>query len=675
MDINLEMLAEVLIAIKKVSAFTDKVPDIRTKPLRRLQWAFQRPKITMLRAAIDVSRSNINLLIGALQITQKAVLDPITVPSVEVINEDERDRSRLESLQLAQQASLKRLQIIELEKPLDSEADVDFSSKQSTQVEAPDDDLGLSRDTQVLLSTIDVSELQDEIGSLLSRSGSRTYSTDIESIRSRISRSSNRFSQLLQDDQIKRISQRWSQTLTESRPNSHQDSMPSFTGIAETHETSSKDQVHINEQYHTDLMAKYWLRQPQVKEFCHWMQKIPEPERRLVLDQLPVMIAGLSGTPNLNPVSPTKSPQSGPLTATENTFMGWVPEGMPASAFNAPLPPLKPRPNNKPFSAQHIRAASTGVIQDRNRARYAELSPYNTALEFKSAPLGRLPIAQMKQPQKTYLNPKWFPYENPSTNSGVATYQNSISGRSPGDPNSQRREFGENTHILPSENANSLPRDELVTSWVREAIIAARAKSRRAEDIQSTGPNRGLSLELIRRDIVRIPEEAITLMKFEVERLALSRNHITLCPQGLADCSRLRYLNLQNNEIKVFPKPILQLKSLEILDLANNKIEVLPETIDDELQSLKVLKISENRIVRLPLSLGQLENLEWLWFDNNPLIFPTADVYTLGADSNTKEKRRIITWKVKDFLCTYRSQHYLDINPSWMDPTAEAVGF
>jgi Leucine-rich repeat (LRR) protein len=98
--------------------------------------------------------------------------------------------------------------------------------------------------------------------------------------------------------------------------------------------------------------------------------------------------------------------------------------------------------------------------------------------------------------------------------------------------------------------------------------------------------------------------------------------------------------------------------SLEILDLSRNKIRVIPEGIGS-LTSLKVLAISRNRIERLPVSLGDLRRLQLLRFDENPLVFPPAEVYAPDADlavkGNLNEEEATATAKIMKFLAKKKS--------------------
>ncbi|TLD18955.1 cell morphogenesis protein-like protein Sog2 [Venturia nashicola] len=196
--------------------------------------------------------------------------------------------------------------------------------------------------------------------------------------------------------------------------------------------------------------------------------------------------------------------------------------------------------------------------------------------------------------------------------------------------------------------------DEEVTSMVRAAIEGSRITARKVEDGGLQQP--GVTVDLTHKNIARLPEEAIDVMKMEIERLAISHNRLVTFPIKLAECSRLRYLNVRYNALKEVPQAILKLETLEILDLSHNRIKILPEEIG-RLKALKVLAINRNRIARLPLSLGDLPRLQLLKFDENPLVFPPPEAYAAARShvnsskfTNPNEHETLMTMEIKKYL-------------------------
>ncbi|KAI9828578.1 MAG: hypothetical protein M1819_006570 [Sarea resinae] len=196
-----------------------------------------------------------------------------------------------------------------------------------------------------------------------------------------------------------------------------------------------------------------------------------------------------------------------------------------------------------------------------------------------------------------------------------------------------------------------------VVELFRSATDAARQETQRpVADAGGTNGNLrpGLTIDLGHKQIQRIPDEVIDIIKDEIERLALPYNQIGRFPFKLAECGRLRYLNVRNNELRSFPRPICKLLSLEILDLSRNRIDVLPDNIAN-LTSLKVLSIQKNKLEKLPVCLGHITTLQVLKLEGNPLVFPPPEVLQvqekeIGHIVKDSERDTLITTQVKKFL-------------------------
>jgi Leucine-rich repeat (LRR) protein len=82
-------------------------------------------------------------------------------------------------------------------------------------------------------------------------------------------------------------------------------------------------------------------------------------------------------------------------------------------------------------------------------------------------------------------------------------------------------------------------------------------------------------------------------------------------------------------------------------------LKKLPEDINS-LSSLKVLAIQRNKIEKLPLSLGDMTSLRMLKFDDNPIVFPPADILQLEPNSvinaSASEAEAQLTVQIKKFL-------------------------
>jgi hypothetical protein len=66
----------------------------------------------------------------------------------------------------------------------------------------------------------------------------------------------------------------------------------------------------------------------------------------------------------------------------------------------------------------------------------------------------------------------------------------------------------------------------------------------------------GSTLDLSHKNISVLPAEVVLLIKDKVERLALSHNPRISLPLEIAQCDRLRYLNLRWNKLRHFPEAV-----------------------------------------------------------------------------------------------------------------------
>ncbi|KJZ80449.1 hypothetical protein HIM_00299 [Hirsutella minnesotensis 3608] len=189
-----------------------------------------------------------------------------------------------------------------------------------------------------------------------------------------------------------------------------------------------------------------------------------------------------------------------------------------------------------------------------------------------------------------------------------------------------------------------------VIALAREAMqTALESEKNQAGDAGAVGPGlrSGVTIDLSRKGIHKLPEEVVDVVKNELERLALSHNMLSTLPARFSECTSLRYLNIRGNQIRDFPMPLCDLKSLEILDLGRNQLRGLPSDIS-RLTSLKVLSVPKNQIRELPLCLADMVSLQVLKYEGNPISFPPKDVLQpqSGSPSNDGLPRDIETNEV-----------------------------
>ncbi|CAG5182181.1 uncharacterized protein ALTATR162_LOCUS10032 [Alternaria atra] len=181
--------------------------------------------------------------------------------------------------------------------------------------------------------------------------------------------------------------------------------------------------------------------------------------------------------------------------------------------------------------------------------------------------------------------------------------------------------------------------------------INHRAAAETPRELQQQQP--GITIDLGHKNIARLPDEVIDVIRAEIERLALSHNLLSTLPSRLIECRRLRYLNVRYNAMREIPNAILEMTSLEILDVSRNKIRSIPPKISN-LTSLKVLAIAKNKIEELPVCLGEINSLQVLKLDGNPLVFPPPDVCTIRdnapSPANENERDAVVATQVKRFM-------------------------
>ncbi|KAH6900075.1 RAM signaling pathway protein-domain-containing protein [Thelonectria olida] len=208
-----------------------------------------------------------------------------------------------------------------------------------------------------------------------------------------------------------------------------------------------------------------------------------------------------------------------------------------------------------------------------------------------------------------------------------------------------------------------------VISLAREAMRNALESENKAAEVSAvgTGIKTGVTIDLSRKNIQKLPEEVVDIVKNELERLALSHNQLSTLPVRFSECTSLRYLNIRGNQIKEFPMALCDLKSLEILDLGRNLLRVLPPDIV-RLSSLKVLSVPKNQIRELPLCLADMGSLQVLKFEGNPISFPPRDAIQVQAASPPNEgllrdsevTEVAVTSHIKKFLKQYALNGKLD---------------
>jgi signal recognition particle receptor subunit beta len=141
-------------------------------------------------------------------------------------------------------------------------------------------------------------------------------------------------------------------------------------------------------------------------------------------------------------------------------------------------------------------------------------------------------------------------------------------------------------------------------------------------------------LKLDSNQLTALPESLNKLK--ELEELVLADNPLRL-PDWIGELSKLKVLalgwtNTPGIHLGSIPQSICNLKQLDRLTAHDCELKTLPDCIGD-LTSLNDLYLAKNHLVDLPSSLAQLEHLEWLNLDENPLSPELAEAYKQGIDA------------------------------------------
>nr|CAG4650500.1 EOG090X0DZ9 [Sida crystallina] len=151
-------------------------------------------------------------------------------------------------------------------------------------------------------------------------------------------------------------------------------------------------------------------------------------------------------------------------------------------------------------------------------------------------------------------------------------------------------------------------------------------------------------LDLADKGLSSFDEIPGLLSMYNLTRITLTHNKISVVPPALANLNNLEILNLFNNQIEELPTSLSSMPKLRILNLGMNKLTMLPrgfgafpalEVLDLTynnlvetslpgnffmIETLRALYLGDNDFERLPAEIGQLKNLQILVLRDNDLI-------------------------------------------------------
>ncbi|OAL01595.1 hypothetical protein IQ06DRAFT_126073 [Phaeosphaeriaceae sp. SRC1lsM3a] len=187
--------------------------------VNKVQWVvFQKPKIGVLRAAIEAYKSNIAMMLGTINIVEKIARRTSYANAPATVVEDDQERATLQSLELDCRSSmisleqaerlyneyLKRLSMGQVS-PSEHHLHDTSTEMESTVTKQSFPDIDDPRRRLLHMARTDVDSMRSSLKSVVN---------DQESLQARVSRHSQRLSKLMAEDH-RRLSRRWTKLLAD----------------------------------------------------------------------------------------------------------------------------------------------------------------------------------------------------------------------------------------------------------------------------------------------------------------------------------------------------------------------------------------------------------------------------------------------------------------------------
>ncbi|KAF2826185.1 hypothetical protein CC86DRAFT_25923 [Ophiobolus disseminans] len=217
-DASLEMFTELLDAAEALKGMTAGKDgrDGKFSMMSKVHWVvFQKPKIIVLRAAIEAYKSNIALMLGTLDIAEKVARRTSVRQHADIVAQDVQEQATHESLELDLHSSLLNLKQAEsqyeddIAQPPVEWVNAAVGPLPSGIIENNDEDINTTLDTEKQERRATLLQMaRIEVGSVRS-SLSSDWNFQCVGVTSRCTRHSQRLSRMMEEDQ-RRLSQRWS---------------------------------------------------------------------------------------------------------------------------------------------------------------------------------------------------------------------------------------------------------------------------------------------------------------------------------------------------------------------------------------------------------------------------------------------------------------------------------
>ena len=125
---------------------------------------------------------------------------------------------------------------------------------------------------------------------------------------------------------------------------------------------------------------------------------------------------------------------------------------------------------------------------------------------------------------------------------------------------------------------------------------------------------KNLEILSLNDDLTEIPQKLGCLKKLKQLDIGYGKSDFAELPDSICLLDNLEELRLSRGILKKLPIEIGKLKNLKYLYLDDNELTELPESIC-ELSNLELLNLRGNKIKKLPKNIGNLKKITSLWLD------------------------------------------------------------
>ena len=178
--------------------------------------------------------------------------------------------------------------------------------------------------------------------------------------------------------------------------------------------------------------------------------------------------------------------------------------------------------------------------------------------------------------------------------------------------------------------------DDVTNAGFNDAISAgkrARAK-RNVEQFEGRRLRQIIEIKVMDRVAAKVRSDnrskqvGALFQLYNLEKLSLASNHISLLPGTVARFTMLKELNVAQNELNDLPPDMGSLTRLRRVDFSHNNLMGIPPEVGN-LGRCRYLDVSYNRLRALPNTIGNMTSLTDLNFEHNELVFVPVTLQSL----------------------------------------------